>query len=188
MTVKLLLLILALALLTVTSLAQDDYRPRKKDLSWGVKADGLRMTVWTNPATDKVFGAVRNFSSKKVCYCKPLGNNFTIYARKKSASQWQEIPLRPEEIKKGTVVILPICHAITLKPNEEIPPPTSPKRNYSFSVDLREYSFPVDWYGIVELKIVQANVYCHNAGNNVGNVESQAIKIKLPFTEAAAQR
>ena len=62
------------------------------------------------------------------------------------------------------------------------------KKNYSFSVDLREYSFPADWSGTVEVKIVQSNVYCNKTGNKIGEIESPAFAIKLPFPEAAAQR
>ena len=53
------------------------------------------MAVWTNPATGMVFGAVRNFSSKKICYCHPLSNNFTVYARKDAVSEWQASLVKP---------------------------------------------------------------------------------------------
>ena len=186
MTVKLSLLILALALPTITITAQDNYRPKKKDLSWGVKANGLRMAVWTTPATGKAFVAVRNFSTRKICYCNPEVNNFTVYARKNAASQWQALKFNtpPQE-----VIILPICHTISLKPNEEMPSymlrdGVRKKKNYAFSLDLREYSFPSELSGTVKAKIVQHNVYCNQTGNKVGEVESQTFEIKLPFTEA----
>lgn len=190
MTVKLLLLILALALSAVTSQGQDNYRPRHKDLSWGVRADGLRITAWTNPATDKVFVAVRNFSTRKICYCDPGANNFTVYARRDAASQWQALKFKtpPQE-----VTLTALCDAITLKPNEELPSYELQNgvrniKNYSFSLDLREYKFPADLSGTVQVKIVQSNVYCNNPKNTVGEVESQTFKIKLPFTEEAARR
>lgn len=187
MTVKLSLLLLALALSAVTITAQDNHRPGKKDLSWGVKANGLRMTAWTSPATDKVFIAVRNFSARKFCYCDPMTDNFTVYARRNAASQWQALTFKtpPQE-----VTILAICQAISLKPDEEIPSyilrdGVREKKNHSFSLDLREYHFPSEWSGTVEAKIVQSNVYCNQTGNKVGEVESQTFKIRLPFTEAA---
>src|SRR5688500_2600890 len=100
MKLKLFFLIFCLTLLSSTSAAQDDYRPGKKDLSWGVEADGLRISVWTNPAADKIFAAVRNSSSKKICYCQVDGNNFTVYARKNAASPWQELEFKtpPQEV------------------------------------------------------------------------------------------
>ncbi len=187
MIVKLHFLILALALLTVTSNGQDNYRPKKKDLSWGVKADGLRMSAWTNPATDKVFFAVRNFSTKKICYCDPEFNNFTVKARKNAASQWQELKFKAPSQE---VIFLTICNTKTLRQNEEmtfyaLQNEVGSKKNY---LDLREYSFPADWNGAVEAKIIQRNVYCPKTKNINGEVESQTFEIKLPFTGAAAQR
>ena len=52
---------------------------------------------------------------------------------------------------------------------------------------MHEYSFPSDWSGEVEVKIVQSNLYCYKAQNETGEVESPALKIKLPFAEAAAK-
>lgn len=184
MTVKLLFLIFCLGFLSAAGAAQDNFRPGKKDLSWGVEADGLRMAVWTNPAADKIFAAVRNFSSKKICYCRVDGNNFTVYARKNAGSPWQKLEFKtlPEES-----VIVPICNTVTIKPNEEMPSyalknGARKKKNYSFSVDLREYLFPADWRGTVEVKIIQSNVYCGKAKNKLGEVESPAFEIKLPFS------
>jgi hypothetical protein len=170
--------------LSLPSTAQDNYRPKKKDLSWGVEAKGLRMSVWTNPATDKVFSAVRNSSTKKICYCQADDNNFTVYTRKNAALEWQQLSLKtqPQE-----VVMVAICIAGTLAPNEEMPSymlrnAVRKKNNYSFSLDLHEYSFPADWSGTVEVKIAQSNVFCSGA-HKVGEVESRAFEIKLPFTE-----
>jgi len=183
MTVKSSLLILALALLTTTSAAQDNYRPKQKDLSWGVKADGLRMAAWTNPATDKVFVAVRNFSTRRICYCDSEdAYPFTVYARKGPTSQWQELKFKEQP---QTVTVLPLCRTKTLRQNEEMRPDGSPKNDYSFSVDLRVYSFPADLSGAVEVKMVQPNVYCNGAGNTVGEVESRVLMIRLPFNEVA---
>jgi hypothetical protein len=155
MTVKLLILIFALTFLTVAGTAQDNYRPKKKDLSWSIKADGLRMTAWTNPATDKVFVAIRNFSTKKICYCDPQVNNFTVYARKNAASQWQEITLKPP---LQEIVVVAICNAINFEPNEEMPSyvlqnGVRKKKNYYFSLDLREYSFPADLRDRLKLRL-----------------------------------
>lgn len=185
MTVKLLFLIFSLALLSITGAAQNDYRPGKKDLSWGAESDGLRMAVWTNPAANKIFAAVRNSSAKKICYCQVEGNNFTVYARKNAASPWQELKFKTP---LQEVVILPICTTGTLTSNEEMPSyvvqnGARKKKNYSFSVDLREYIFPADWSGTVEIKITQSNVYCDKHKNELGDVESPAFKIKLPFSD-----
>lgn len=185
MTLKLLFLIFCLAFLSITGAAQEDFRPGKKDLTWGAGADGLRMSVWTNPAADKIFAAVRNFSPEKICYCRVDGNNFTVYARKNAASpEWQKLDFKtpPEES-----VIISICNTGIIKPKEEMPSyvlenGARKKKSHSFSINLREYIFPADWSGAVEVKIVQSNVYCGKTQNKVGDVESPALKIKLPFS------
>lgn len=189
MTIKLLLLILSLAVLTATATAQDNYRPKPKDLSWGAEADGLRISVWTAPAADKVFVAVRNFSRKKICYCRSEFNNLTVYARKSAAFEWQPLQFKTPP----PVIVVSICIHGILKPNEEMPSyvlqnGARKKKNYSFSMDLREYSFPADWSGTVEAKIVQSNVYCNKSKNKIGEVESPVFEIKLPLTGATVQR
>jgi hypothetical protein len=190
MIVKLLLLILALALLTLTGKAQDDYRPRQKDLSWGAKAGALRAAAWTNPATDTAFVAVRNFSSRMICYCEPPFEVLpALYARRNAVSQWQPIPLKTPPQERTVVAI---CNTVHVKPNEEMPNYTRRKKNtYSFSVDLREYSFPADLSGEVEVKFVLHLAYAQKAyctPQKEVRVESKAFVIKLPFPEAAAQR
>src|SRR5688500_18702395 len=118
MTLKLLFLIFSLALLSTTGAAQRNFRPGQKALSWGAEADGLRMSVWTNPEAVKVFAAVRNFSPKRICYCRVDGNNFTVYARKNAASPWQKLEFKtlPQES-----VVVAICNTETIKPSEEMP-------------------------------------------------------------------
>ena len=194
MVVKLLLLILASAFLTVICTAQDNHRPKQKDLSWGVKAGVFQMAGWTNPAADTVFVAVRNASRKKVCYCKSDCGGYLskIYARKTAASDWQEIrfkPLSPEEIEKYRCVEVSMCFNTTLKPNEEIPFPsrlqnTSPNKNYLLSIDLRRLIFPSDWSGALEVKIAATFVNCRKEKGGVVKVESPVVKINLPFAEA----
>lgn len=185
MTCRLLLLILSLAL---PGTAQDNYRPKKKDAIWGSEARGLRMSVWTNPASYKVFVAVRNSSTKKICYCHADDNNYTAYARKNAASEWQQLNVKAQPHE---VVMVAICTAITIKPNEEMPSyfrqnTVRKKNNYSFSLDLRDHIFPPDWNGTVEAKVVQSNVFCSGA-EKLGEVESQPFEVKLPFTEAKPQ-
>jgi hypothetical protein len=138
-----------------------------------------------NPANDKVFLAIRNFSTRKICCCDPEVNNFTVYARKNAASQWQALEFKT---RSQEVILTSQSISINLKPNEEMPSYAlqngmRKKKNYYFSLDLREYSFPADWSGTVEAKIVQHNVYCNKPKNNIGEVESQSFEIKLPFTE-----
>jgi hypothetical protein len=200
MAVKLLFLILASALLTINGTAQDNHRPRQKDLSWGAQTGALRMAVWTNPATDTAFVAVRNFSSRVICYCEPPFDIIpAVYARRNAASEWQEIKLKPTP---GERTFLPICETIIVTPDDEMPSYTwqtrkeknvRNKNNYSFSVDLRQYSFPADWSGTAEVKFVQYFHYSHNANcdkptSNKAKVKSKAFVIKLPFPEAVTQR
>jgi hypothetical protein len=226
MTIKLLLLILALALSTVTGIAQDDYRPKQKDLSWGMKAGFFQMAVWTNSATDTAFVAVRNSSPGWIYYCEPPLNFFSpaVYARRNAASEWQTIKLKrtpPQEDRPFAPNCISItrwgeenpsrhsCTKVTIKPNEEMPRHTmwndvQKTENYSFSVDLRQYSFPFDWSGTIEAKFVQ-NIpiliaytptshtihYCNLISDNPKNevkVESPVVKINLPFPEAATQK
>jgi hypothetical protein len=200
MTIKLLLLILASAFLTVTDIAQDNYRPRKKDLSWSAQAGVLRMAVWTNPATDTAFVAVRNSSSRKICYCEPPFDIIpAVYARRNAASEWQEIKLKSTPSEER--IFLPVCTTINVTPYDEMPSYTwqtskvknvRNKNNYSFSVDLRQYSFPADWSGAVEVKFVQYFDYFQNANcvksRKEVKVKSKAFAIKLPFPEAAVQQ
>lgn len=187
MDVRVLLLILSITVLTVTGTAQENFRPKKKDLSWGVESQGLRMAGWTSPATDKVFGAVRNSSSQKICYCEEDGDNLTVYARKNAVSGWQlMLKTQPQEVVK-----VAICIAGNLKPNQEMPSyilqdNVRKKNNYSFTIDLLRYNFPSNWSGSVEAKIVQFNVYCSGA-QKVGEVESQPFKVKLPFIDPIPQ-
>lgn len=190
MAVKLLLLILALAWSDVTTRGQDNYRPRPRDLTWGAEANGLRMAVWTTPATDKLFIAVRNFSRKKICYCGLLHvSELKVYARKDSVSPWLELWLKTAP--QGIAVAL--CYLNTLKPNEETPSyelrnGERKRLNYSLSLNLREYSFPAEWSGTAEVKIVRPTAYCIGDKYKIGQVESPVVKIKLPFAEAGASR
>ena len=191
MTLKLLFSILALVLLTGTVTAQevnDDYRPKGKDLTWGAEAGGLRMAVWTNPATGTIFGAVRNFSSKKICYCLPHENNYTVYrvyARKNAASpeEWQKLQFKTPP---PDGVWVADCLVVNLRQGEEMPVYVlqngkRKKKNYSFFLDLNKYNFPAEMGDTVEIKLVQFNVYCHKTENKMGEVESPVFKIKLPF-------
>lgn len=199
MKVKLLLLISALAFLTATSAAQDNYRPRKKDLTWGAKAGDLRMAVWTNPLTDTMFVAVRNFSSGKICYCARRFDILpAVYARRNAASEWQEITLK---VPPQPVIEVSDCRVVRLKPTEEMPSyarqtaarrKVVKKNNYSFSVDLRHYSFPADWSGTAEAKTVLHFDYsqsadCSQSGKKV-IIESPIFAINLPFPEAGMQK
>ena len=196
MTRKLLLLICVLAFLTVTSNGQDNYRPKKKDLSWGIRSDGLRMAVWTNPETDKVFAAVRNFTSKPIRYCdSEYGNAATVYARKNAASEWQELKFKAPGEER---VMLPICLEKVLRPNQEMPLFSfygrMPGQNYSFYQDLQEYDFPADWNDTAEVKVAHFVIISRNRPCDYdlikcnGKVESQPVKIKLPFGKAALRR
>lgn len=154
------------------------------------------MAAWTNPATDKIFVAVRNFSRKKICYCNPEEIGFSVYARKNDGSAWQ---ILRNKTWADEMIVLPLCGLINLKPTEETPfyvleNNTRKKTNYTHSLDLREYAFPADWSGTVEVKIEQSLVFCVTGNPEkpkkpyVGIVESPAVKIKLPFTETTAQR
>jgi hypothetical protein len=188
MTTKLLLLVLNFAFLAVAMTGQENFRPKKKDLSWGREAQGLRMTVWTNPATDKIFAAIRNSSTQRICYCEEDGDNLTVYVRRDAGSAWQPLMLKtqPQEVVK-----VAICIAGNIKPNQEMPSyilqnNVRKNSNYSFTIDLRRYNFPSDWSGSVEAKIVQSNVYC-SGSQKVGEVESQPFKVKLPFIDPVSQ-
>jgi hypothetical protein len=197
MTIKLLFLILSFALLTFTIAAQDNFRPKQKDLSWGIESKGLRMSAWTNLDATKVFIAVRNFSTKKICYCNPEDFQYTVYARKNAESMWQPLINKTMPDK---IIWLPLCHLINLKPAAEktfyvLKNKVRKKTNYSFSLNLREYNFPADWSGTVEVKIVQPIVLCPKddfkgepESEYLSEIESPIIKIKLPFTEVIMQR
>ena len=199
MTIRILLLIFAFALVTTTSEAQD-YRPKKKDLVWGDNAQGLRMAVWTNAETSQVFAVIRNFSAKKICYCDYVLGNFTrLYARKTASSEWQEIKLKPPTQEESENMIhigsLPCSKKKIVKPNKEMPPyawwtqgnikPSKSERSkkYSFVINLNEYFFPSPLSGAVEVKIVQSvfNGRCDEA--YLGEVESPKFEISLPFAK-----
>jgi hypothetical protein len=175
MTIKLLLLISALTLASVTGKAQD-YRPAEKDLAWGDDSKGLRMAVWTNPETDQVFSVIRNFSTRQVSYYDIVVYH-EVYARQSAASKWRRIKLKPAEPKE--VIALLSCH--TIRPKEE------EVRGY---LDLREYDFPAGWNGVVEVRIVRilssADGEC-DKNYRTAKVKSRTINVKLPLT-AAAQR
>ena len=175
MKVRLLLLISALALASAASKAQD-YRPAQEDLAWGEHSRGLRTAVWTNPATDQVFGVIRNFSPQKVSYYDIIGYD-GVYARQDAASKWRQIKLKPTEPKE--VISLLSCN--TIQPKEEV-------KSY---LDLREYDFPADWNGLVEVRIVR--VLSSEDGEcdknyRTAKVKSRTFNAKLPLTGAASQR
>ena len=126
--------------------------------------------MWTTPA-DKLFMVVRNVSPKEICYCEPHTLNIKVYARQDSVSPWLELGLKTAP---QNFVLVAICPGIALKPSEETP-------SYRLlSLDLREYRFPAEWSGSSEVKIVQPTVYCTQDNYKIGQVESPAVKIKLP--------
>lgn len=174
MTIKLLLLIFVLTFLNVASTAQAD---RPANLAWGDYSRGLRMAVWTNPATDQVFYVIRNFSTRKVLYTN-LVMGFEIYARQGVAAKWRRIKLKPAEPREEIALL--ICY--TVQPKEEV------QKSY---LDLREYDFPADWNGLVEVRIVRilslTERMC-DKNYRTAKVKSRTFNVKLPLTAAAAQR
>lgn len=173
MKIKLLLLILVSALSTATSQAQDD---RPANLAWGDHSRGLRMAVWTNAETDKVFAVIRNFAPQKISYREGALTNYEIYARRDAASKWREVKFKPLQSRE----VIAILNCPTIEPNKE----------ERFWVDLREHDFPADWNGLIEVRIVRfLNITkgdCDEA-NIILKVKSQAFNVKLPLTGAAAQ-
>lgn len=173
MKIKLLLLILVSALSTATSQAQAD---RPANLAWGDRSKGLRTAVWTNPETDQVFGVIRNFSPRKISYYDIIGYN-EVYARQDAASKWRQIKLKSTEPKE--VIALLSCNTIQQK--EEV-------KSY---LDLREYDFPADWNGLVEVRIVwvlsSEDGKC-DKNYRTAKVKSRTFNAKLPFLEAATQK
>ncbi len=177
----LLLTFLGLAFLTAIS-GQQSNRPSNKDLRWGVEANGFRMAVWTNPANDKVYGAVRNPTSRKLCYCREDDDNLGIYARKNAAGEWQAVPFK---VAPGEVVKVAICNAERVNPRQEMPAyvlkgSVREKTDYSFVIDLNKYRFPAELGGTAQIKVVQHDVYCGGTKNTTGQIESPPITIKVP--------
>ncbi len=135
------------------------------------------MAAGTDPATSLILVAVRNASSREVCYCQaPHDYTHTVYARKDSGSPWQALPLKTDP---GEITFVAICNTQTLKPNDEMPPGRLPAKDHSYSVDLRAYQFPDDWSGAVDIKIVQSFVYCNRTGSKVGELESRPLRISV---------
>lgn len=173
-----------------------DFRPKKSDLKWGKDDQGLRMAVWTNFEAMKVFGVVRNFSKKKICYCDyVLGKSVKIYARKHFNHQWQEVNFRPptpeEKANMSYIGSLPCSDNKILQPGKEMPPfkeqflgntqnlKNDEIQNYSFAIDLSEYVFPENLSGIVDVKIVQTifNGHCDDAFE--GDLESEPFRTEI---------
>lgn len=135
------------------------------------------MAVWTNPATEQVFYVIRNFSARKVFY-----SNFVVYhevyARQGAAAKWRRIKLKPAEPKEEIALL--ICYAV--QPQEEV------QKSY---LDLREYDFPADWNGLVEVRIVRVLSLTERVCDKnyrTAKVKSRTFDAKLPLTGAAAQR
>ena len=202
MIIRYLILIFVFALVTITSEAQN-YRPKQKDLAWGTNAGGLQMAAWTNLDTSKVFAVIRNFSTKRICYCDYVLGEFTkVYARQNADSEWQEINLKPLNLTKEEsenmvhIGFLPCSKNKILKPKKEMlpyawwtqgnikPSESEKNKNYSFTLDLSKYDFSTNFNGTVEGKIVQSifNGRCDEA--YLGEVESQPFEMRLPFTES----
>lgn len=167
-TIKLLLLISALTFVSLIGNAQD-YRPAEKDLEWGDHSNGLRMAAWTNPETDKVFSLIRNFSTRKVSYYDIVVYH-EIHAREDAASKWRQIKLR----STGPNEVIAILSCRSIKPGEEI-------KTY---LDLHEYDFPVDWNGLVEVRIVRIlssiDGEC-DKNYRTAKVKSRTFSAKLPL-------
>lgn len=135
------------------------------------------MAVWTNPETDQVSAVIRNFALQKISYSEGVVAHIEVYARRNAASKWQEV--RPKPLESREVIAILLCP--TIQPNEE----------EKFRVDLREYDFPADWNGLVEVRIVRVLSLTERVCDKnyrTAKVKSRTFNVKLPLTGATAQR
>jgi len=140
-------------------------RPTK--LNWKTATNGLVMATWSMPEWPFVFCAVRNPTEKSIKYPGGCGLGWweftSLLGRNKHSAEWIEIPIRPIS-PLGTRVVTGVGPIPTdLAPGQEFrasmpsrlggPRVSLIERNFSFYIDLREYSFPESLSDTIDIKL-----------------------------------
>ena len=140
-------------------------RPAK--LNWRSTTNSLELAAWAMPDWPFVFCAVRNPTENPIKYPGGCGLGWweftSVLVRKQGSFEWTLVPIRTES-PYGTRVVTgagPI--PMDLAPGQEYrvgmpsrlggPRVSLVERNFSFYVDLHEYSVPETITGAIQVKI-----------------------------------
>ena len=141
---------------------------RPSDLNWKATTNGLELAAWSMDDWPLVFCAVYNPTKSPIQYPGGCGLGWweftTVFARENGTAKWTEIKIRPDSPFGKRVVTGAGPIPMVLPPGQEFRmsmpsrmggPLVLPlsDRNFSFCVDLREYSFPEDLSGLIEIRI-----------------------------------
>jgi hypothetical protein len=159
-------------------------------MSWGPTVNGLQMAVWPSPVRSVVFAAIRNASGRTIHYCDYLlgyFENVRLFARPVGETEWKPIPFRSTEGMPSIGVLL--CGPNdSLRSGLEMPPNwsrltegTKISRNYAFTEDIADYTFPAEWKGKVECKLTQTIFGGRYKDSWEGKVESGVFQVTLPL-------
>lgn len=144
---------------------------RPKDMPWGGLTNGLQMATWTVPDQPFVFCLIRNGAKEPISVDSGPGGlgwwEWTrILSRPARAVDWAAAPCNRNWVHLGAYQPNPK----TLEPGLEI---TGGDRNYTFAVDLRDYTFPSQVEGILELRIEH-----HGISGSIMKVDTKAFREK----------
>lgn len=163
-------------------------RPTK--LNWKATTNGLELATWSMPDWPFVFCAVRNPTEKPIKYPGGCGLGWweftSILGRKQGSAEWTHIPIRPAS-PYGTRVITGIGPIpMDLAPGQEYhmgirsglggAPVSLVERNYSFYVDLNEYSIPETLSGPIEIKILSLGFEFPNATLSMDAIQKRTTR------------
>ena len=168
------------------------------DLSYGPINYGLQMAAWFDPERVTAYCAIRTGSKLSVRYCDYLVGNFefvSVYARRSSTDAWRRIPRRRFPFEAYLSAGPTWGNIRWLRSGKVMPPgPYGDVSRYAsrsalrhtFEVDLRGYTFPEDWTGDVECKVVQhmLNDTVNGESTVDRKLESSAFAVRLPIRVA----
>lgn len=124
---------------------------RPKDVAWGNIRNGIRMATWTSPGQPFVFCVIKNGTDTPASIDAGRGGigwwEWTkVLFRHGPDADWATAPCRREWVRMGAGEPSPR----TLDPGSEF---LRDNREWTFAVDLRDYAFPSDIRGTLELRI-----------------------------------
>ena len=156
---------------------------------WGPKdPSGLQLGAWSDPNSPVVRCIIRNQGDKSVLYSDYLlGNweNVAIKARPNPDADWQVIPRLQKERAYYSAGAFPRSVHL-LWPGEAMLPRTEAraKKNdepkapsQSFSVELKDFAWPREWTGTIDVVVCQSLGRDGSEGTWEGTLESAPIQL-----------
>ena len=158
---------------------------------WGTNdPSGLQLGAWADPKQPVVRCVIRNKGDKSVLYSRYLLGNWeavTIKARPNPDAEWSVIPRLQMERLYYSAGASP-KHVHLLWPGEEIRRELPPGANEaqtpkgpgeSFSVELRDFCWPREWNGEIEVVVCQSLGRDGSEGTWQGTLESAPVRVSV---------